>query len=408
MLLLTGCNSFLDPPTRTSTVTATPTTETSVSITPVTPDGLVTGPGVTDSAITLGVLIDPALDRGLSSGIQLWQQAVNNSGGLCGRTVELAAMGDPGVPADLSAAYDAIGRSVLGLISVPPPDSAVSVNSKISADQMPTLSPSGASNQLGRDRPIVVGPTADILAINALDYLLQAGKITDGATVGVLTDGSAQSDNALQGARWWAGEHGVVLEVRSVGSIDQEADLADWGPASTVFALTKPIETGLLAAALPSENTVVTTVDGYRPDQWDAPALAVAAAGRVLVSSATPAYGSDYPAAVAVAARAAATGVTPDVKLLDGYATGVSWARLLTAACAERTLTRQAVEQAALTVGPASVDGLFGPSDPALPVQSGLPATRVSAMSAGNPAAVTGLTPLTWLAGAANIEDYLP
>ena len=153
---------------------------------------------------------------------------------------------------------------------------------------------------------------------------------------------------------------------------------------------------------------MVTTVDGYGPDQWDSAASAVAAAGRVLVSSATPAYGSDYPAAVAVAARAAANGVTPDVKLLDGYATGVSWARLLTAACAERTLTRQGVEQAALTVGPASVDGLFGPSDPALPVQSGLPATRVSAMSAGNPSAVTGLTPLTWLAGAANIEDYLP
>ena len=131
MLLLTGCTSLLDPPARTSTVTATPTTETSVSITPVTPDGLVTGPGVTDESISLGLLIDPAADRGLSDGVRLWQQAVNNSGGLCGRTVQLVATGDTGVPADLLAAYDAIGRSVLGLISVPPPDSAVSLNSKI-------------------------------------------------------------------------------------------------------------------------------------------------------------------------------------------------------------------------------------------------------------------------------------
>ena len=106
--------------------------------------------------------------------------------------------------------------------------------------------------------------------------------------------------------------------------------------------------------------------------------------------------------------RKQTTGVTPDVKLLDGYATGVSWARLLTQACGEQTLTRQAIEQAALAVGPASVDGLFGPSDPALPVRSGLPATRVSAMSAADPSAVTGLTPLTWLVGAADIEDYLP
>jgi hypothetical protein len=37
-----------------------------------------------------------------------------------------------------------------------------------------------------------------------------------------------------------------------------------------------------------------------------------------------------------------------------------------------------------------------------------LPATRVSAMSAADPSAVTGLTPLTWLTGAADIEDYRP
>ena len=225
----------------------------------------------------------------------------------------------------------------------------------------------------------------------------------------MLTDGSARSDNALQGARWWAAEHDIRLDVRATGTNEQGApDLQDWGPATSVLALTEPTQTGSLAAAVPADTTVVTTVDGYDPAQWDAAALAVATAGRVLVSSATPAYGSDYPAAVAVAARAAAAGVTPGAKLLDGYATGVSWARLLTQACGERTLTRQAIEQAALTVGPASVDSLFGPSDPAQPVESGLPATRVSAVSAANPSAATGLTPLTWLAGAGDIEDYLP
>lgn len=409
MLLLSGCSSLLDPPARTSTVTATPSTETSVSITPVTPDGLLTGPGVTDQSISLGVLIDPAADRGLLDGIKLWQESVNKSGGLCGRTVQLAGTGAAGVPTDLSAAYDAIGRSVIGLISVPPPNSAVAMNSKIAADQLPTLSPSGASNELGQNRPIVVGPTSDILAINALDYLDQAGKIAKGGTIGVLTDGSAQSDNGLQGARWWAAKHDVALDIRTTGTDQQQGpDLANWGPATSVLALTQPSETGRLVAAVPSDSTVVTTVDGYDPAQWSAAALAVATAGRVLVSSATPAYGSDYPAAVAVASKAAAAGVAPGAKLLDGYATGVSWARLLTQACAERTLTRTAIEQAAVTVGPASVDSLFGASDPAQPAESGLPATRVSAVSAANPTAPTGLTPLTWLAGAADIEDYVP
>lgn len=380
-----------------------------MSITPVTPDGLVTGPGITDQAITLGVLIDPADDRGLTDGIRLWQQAVNISGGLCGRAVQLTALGDPGVPTDPVAAYDAIGRSVLGLISVPPADSAVSMNSKISADQLPTLSPLGTSTQLGQYRPIVVGPTSDILAINALDYLDENGKIARGRSVGVLTDGSAESDNALQGARWWAGHHDVTLTVRETGaSADQQPDLTDWGSAAAVMALTDAAETAALATAAPADVTIVTTVDGYDPALWDAAALAVATAGRVLVSTATPAYGSDYPAAVVVAARAAAADVQPGARLLDGYATGVSWARLLTQACSERTLTRQAIEQATGTVGPASEDSLFGPSDPVLPVQSALPATRVSAMSAADPAAAAGITPLTWLTSASDIEEYLP
>ena len=90
------------------------------------------------------------------------------------------------------------------------------MNSRIVADQIPALTPSGTSTQLGPSRPIVIGPTDDILAINALDYLQQAGRLETGSTVGVLTDGSAAADNALLGARWWAGQHDVTLAVRTV------------------------------------------------------------------------------------------------------------------------------------------------------------------------------------------------
>jgi hypothetical protein len=164
-----------------------------------------------------------------------------------------------------------------------------------------------------------------------------------------------------------------------------------------------------LAEATPAKVTIVTMIDGYDPANWSSDALAAASAGRVLVSTAAPAYGSDYPAAVAVASRAAAAGQSaPQARLFDGYATGLSWARLLTQACADRALTRRAVEQASTTVGPASVDSLFGQSDPAQPVQSGLPATRVSAMSTADPSAPAGLRPLTWLQAASGIEDYVP
>ena len=405
--LTSGCDSSLDRPTGPTAAvqTATPT-GTVPSITPVTPDGLTTGPGVSDDAITIGLLVDPARDRGFSDGVELWQQAVNTSGGLCGRTVRLVATGVDGVPTDVAGAYDAIGRASIGLITLASPADSAALNTAIAADQIPTLSSTGTSAQLGPGRPIVVGPTDDVLAINGLDYLRQSGKLEQGASVGVLTDGSASADNALRGARWWAREHGVTLDVREA---DPDAAIPQWDAATTVLALADSAETARLALATAADVTILTTIDGYHPADWSVEALAAASAGRVLVSTAAPAFGSDYPAAVVVASRATAAGQTaPGDRLFDGYATGASWARLLTQACADRTLTRRGIEQATTTVGPASVDSLFGPSDPAQPVQSGLPATRVSAMSTPDPSAPGGLRPLTWLQAASGIEDYLP
>ena len=409
VLFVTGCDSALDrpsPPPTGGMATPTPTTDTSVSITPVTPDGLLTGPGVTDGSIALGLLVDPDRDRGFTEGVELWAQTVNDSGGMCGRTVQLVISGAAGVPVDVVEAYDAIGRSTVGLITLPPPGESVALNSRIVADQVPTLTPTGTSVQLGPSRPIVIGPTQDILAINALAYLDQTSQLEPGGSMGVLTDGSAASDNALLGARWWAAEHDITLDVRTV---EPDVELADWDGATAVLALADPEEVAKLAAATAPTITVATTIDGYDPARWDPPALAAATVGRVLVSTAAPAYGSDYPAAAAVASRVAAAGRTaPGPRLFDGYATGVNWARLLTQACADRTLTRRAIEQATTIVGPASVDSLFGPTDPALAVQSALPATRVSAMSTADPAATAGLRPLTWLQAASGIEDYLP
>jgi len=414
-VLIGGCDSVLDRPTRTTGTAAAPTTvstPTTQTITPVTPDGLITGPGVTDETITLGVLVDPDRDRGFSDGIELWQQAVNTSGGLCGRSVQLAANGSGGAPFDVVEGYDAVGRTVVGLITLPPPTEAVALNSMIAADQIPTLTPTGTSTQLGPARPIVIGPTQDILAINALDFLSRTGAIQSGGTVGVLTDGSAVADNALAGATWWAAAQDVVLDIRTVERDDNGTEpgaLTDWGDASFVLALTDAQTTGELVTATPTGPTVVTMIDGYDPASWSAAALEAATAGRVLVSTAAPAYGSDYPAAVAVASRAAAAGLTnPGPRLLDGYATGQSWARMLIQACNERTVTRSALQSAATTVGAASVDFLYGPSDPSAPVLSGLPATRVSAMSSANPSAPSGLTPLTWPEAATDIEDYVP
>ena len=131
--------------------------------------------------------------------------------------------------------------------------------------------------------------------------------------------------------------------------------------------------------------------------------------GRLYVASPAPAYGSDYPAAVAVSSMAAALGSTdPGARTLDGYATGSTWGRLIGQACADRSLTRTGIWTAATTIGPAPSTSLIGASDPGLVVQSALPATRVSSVSVADAAAPTGLRSLTALEAAPGIDDYEP
>ena len=438
-----GCTSVLDRPSLPSAgpadprIGVTPTT-TAVSITPVTPDGLLAGPGVTDGAISLGVLTGSGRDRGFTDGVRLWQRSVNTTGGLCGRTVEIRANGADGVPDAPAAAYRAIGTDVLGLLTLPAgssataaPTSSVSTSSvstgsvsttatatatdgraaeaadallaaSIAADQIPAVTPTGTSAQLGPTRPIVAGATADILAINGLNYLLRTGTLRPGGVVGVLSDGSATALNALRGARWWAQENGLDGDVRDPGTAPEP-----WSSAAVVLAPAGPATVSALVTADPAVP-VLTLPDGFDPGSWPADTVA-AAAGRLYVASPAPAYGSDYPAAVAVSSMAAALGSTdPGARTLDGYATGSTWGRLIGQACADRSLTRTGIWTAATTIGPAPSTSLFGASDPGLVVQSALPATRVSSVSVADAAAPTGLRSLTALEAAPGIDDYEP
>jgi hypothetical protein len=402
--LAAGCTSILDRPTAgtANLPGGAPVTITSVSITPVTPDGMVTGPGVTDGAIRLGVLAQPARNRGFTDGVRLWQQSVNTSGGLCGRTIELSTNGVDGVPEDLPAAYQAVGTSTLGLLT-PGSDGSAALSASIAADQIPAIAATGTSAQLGPSGPVVAGATADILAINGLSHLLRAGALAAGDTVGVPSDGSGIAENALRGARWFAAENGLTLDVRDAGT-----DPAEWADDRLLLALTDASTVSSLLAALPAQTSVLTLLDGFDPAGWG-PATTAAADGRLYVATPTPAYGSDYPAAVGVTSWAAAAGTTaPGARLLDGFATGATWGRLITEACGERMLTRPGIDRAVTTVGPAPATSLFGPSDPGLVVLSGLPATRVSSISVVDTSSPAGLRSLAGLESAPGIEDYTP
>ncbi len=374
---------------------ATAPAVTTVKPTPFTPDGLLTGVGVDDTTITIGVLVDRAVDRGFTNGVELWLRAVDTSGGICGRIVTIRTNT---ATESLTAAYARIAGSTLGLITLPKQSDRAALGALSSADQLPTLTLSGSSAQLTRAGPVVVGATEDIKAINALAYLRSTGKLRTGSTLGTLTDSSADAANALAGATWWAQRNGVTLVNRTTA-----AATGAWPGAAAVLVLADPAHVEATLRATGPDVDVITNLDGYDPAQIPHPQ------GRLLVSLAAPAYGSDSPGAAAVARAFVSSGqAAPGPEMMAGYGVAASWGRLLAQACTDRTLTHAGMLTAMTTVGPASVDSLFGPSDPGLVVESGLPATRVSSVALADPTAPAGLRPLIWLQAAPGIADYRP
>jgi len=405
VLLPAGCTSgttlgssgtvALSSPSTNRTTAAALTSTTTPTL--VTPNGLITESGITDTAITLGVLVDSAVDRGFTSGVALWRKTVNAAGGICGRQIITLANDKSET---LPAAYARLAGSTIGLITLPSAPDLASISALSRADQIPTLTLTGSSAELDKSGPVVIGATEDIKAINALAYVRSVGGLKVGSEVGVLTDSSPAAQNALAGVRWWASRNGVSVLAQTA---DSPAHPAAWTGSSAVLVIAAPAQVQATLASTPPAVQVITNLDGYDPSVTQQPA------GRLLVTLAAPAFGSDNPGAAAVAKAFVNSGLSaPGAQLISGYGVGAAWARLLAQACTDRKLTHAGVTAAMTTVGPASVDSLFGPSDPGLVIGSALPATRVSSVALADPLALAGLRPLIWLQSAAGISGYVP
>jgi len=402
---------------------------TALSITPVTVEGMLTGPGVDDASISLGMIVDPAADRGFTAGVTLWRDIVNADGGICGRAIQITS-GPTGSTTE--EAYTELGRSTLGLMLLEPGTTGGAVAARIRADRIPTLTPEGTPDDLtGAASPLVLGATDDILAINAAAHLLSSRVIAQGGTLGVLLDDPATADDIRAALTWWADRNDIHLrDVHLGGPVpsDIRAIFADSAPqriadlltatsvAATGSATTAPSSGdrgsagpavtgpagGTQAAVTAHGPIITTTLNGYLPALFPADAI-----GRLQVATVTPSPGADHPGVKAVDTAYTDNGHSdPGPRLLEGYATGETWARLLEPMCAARTLTRTAAAEQLLSLAPASSDSLFGPTDPAVQLSSGLPASRVSAISAADPTAAGGLRPITLLESAPGISDY--
>ena len=337
---------------------------------------LETGPGVTDDTITLGVLTDQsgpfaAASAGIAQGRQLFWDARNADGGVCDRTVEFS-VNDHGYNAqNATSLYAAMQPDVLAFDELLGSPMINALLPSIDSDAVLTMAVSFSSNLLDSPYVVVTGATYDIEMINALQWLVDEGRIAEGDTIGHVYLEGDYGENALSGAQYAAEALGVEVVAQKVQPTDADLTAAvsalDDSGADVVLLTTTPPQTASavgVAAANGLDLSFVGSNPTFSPALLASPAAEALQSSYVVVASVAP-YTSeaDGPSTVRDAFSAEFAGETPTQFVNYGYAQGELMAQILETACDNGALTREGLRTAFESLDDIDTGGLVAPMD---------------------------------------------
>jgi ABC-type branched-subunit amino acid transport system substrate-binding protein len=377
-----------------------------------------TGPGTTADTITLGYLPDLSgvfapNGKAMMEGANLYWDAKNEAGGICGRQIELEVQDTGYDPQKAVAAFQQMSGDVAGLGLV--------LGSSITSALLPSVEQEGmflnfagwTSDILPNENVAIAGTTYDIEAINAVDFLMSEHGIKKGDTIGHLYFEGDYGENALKGSKYAAGKHGLKIVEQKItpAETDMTGQVAAFrraGVKAILFSAAPPQAASLagIAASQKLDVPIVANGPGWTPQLLTTPAADALAANYYVVSSMAPlgleaegvrefldAYEQEYP-----------KGTPSSNGSLYAYAGAQIADAALTKACENKDLTRQGVLDAlrsidALDTG-GTVAGTLDFTDPAQPPSRMIYIAKVSKDAPG------GLAPLGEAQTAADAEDY--
>jgi ABC-type branched-subunit amino acid transport system substrate-binding protein len=346
-------------------------------------------------------------------GANLYWDAKNKAGGICGRQVKLTVQDTGYDPQKAVAAYQQMSGDIIGLGLV--------LGSPITSALLPSVQKQDmflnfagwTSDILPNDNVAIAGTTYDVEAINAVDFLMDKHGVKSGDTIGHLYFEGDYGENALKGSKYAAGKHNLKIVEQKVTPADQDmtGQVAAFKKAKVkaiLFSAAPPQAASLagVAAAQKLDVPIVANGPGWAPQLLDTPAADALLANYYVVSSMAPldvesegvekflsAYQAAYP-----------DGTPLSNGSLYAYAAAQITDAALTKACENKDLTRKGVLDAlhsltALDTG-GVVAGTLDFSDPSKP-----PGTLVYIAKASKEAP-GGLSALGEPSSAPDVEGY--
>jgi ABC-type branched-subunit amino acid transport system substrate-binding protein len=341
-----------------------------------------TGPGVTDDTITLGVLTDQSgpfagASLGIAQGRQLFWDARNAEGGVCGRTVEFDVNDHAYNAQNATSLYAAMEPEVLAFDELLGSPMIAALAPTIGQDGVLMMAVSFSSSLLDNPYVVVTGTTYDLEMINALQWLVDNARVAAGDTVGHIYLEGDYGENALAGTRYAAEQLGLTVAEQKVLPTDEDltaqVTALDEAGANVVLLTTSPPQTASavsIAQANGLEMTFVGSNPTFSPALLASPAAGALQESYLMMSSIAP-YASDAagPTRVREAFSTAFADQTPTHFVLYGFAQGELMAQILETACANGTLTRDGLLAAFQSLSDVDTEGLVAPMDFSSPGQ---------------------------------------
>jgi ABC-type branched-subunit amino acid transport system substrate-binding protein len=332
-----------------------------------------TGPGVTADAISLGVLTDMTGPfKGSSDfrirGYELYLDAVNKRGGVCGRRIELKQKDHAYNVQKALDGYFELEPQVLGFIDVLGQPMTAAIEPDLMQTRALTVPGSWSADLLGNPHMMVVGTTYDLDIINGLDYYKRKGALATGDTIGHVHLRGSFGDNALEGSRFVAENWGMKVAEQAVTETtanltEQITALKAAGAKVLVLSLTPPQTAAAvgIAAQLGWTVPVLSNAVSYDPAIMQSP-VAPVFAKQVLLTSPVAPWSADVEGVRELrdGYHQRFPGEEGTLNTVHGYTVAMAFVAVLEKACGKKDLTRDGVLRAFHDTNGLKAKGLTG------------------------------------------------
>ncbi|MGH3367296.1 MAG: ABC transporter substrate-binding protein [Nocardioidaceae bacterium] len=338
--------------------------------------GVKAGPGVTEKEISLGVLSDltgpfAASSKQQLAGAKLFWKAKNAEGGVCDRKVRLVVRDHHYDPQAAVSLYSEIEADILAVqMSVGAPTTSA-IRPQLEQDDTLAVPMSFSPALLDSNVLIAPGTTYDVEMVNAVDYLVETGKVAKGDSIGYIYLKGEYGEPGYEGASFAAKQHGIRITGQQVDPTaadvsTQVSGLKRAGVGAILMSATprQVASAAAVASAQGLDVPIVSAQPGWAPELLDTGAAKALTDSLTVVSSVAP-FGSsaEGPAHLRELFEANQDDVPASWGMSFGYAVGDIMAQALTSACESEDLTREGLRTAFQEKGSFALNGTIGDLD---------------------------------------------